>query len=387
MTLPAESPADGAAQWLRVTLDPEAQRLLARLPELLPAGSKPAVLVTVLATEGSAPRGPGARILCRDAKLLAGTIGGGHLEEQALADACWTSREQEGDVDGPQPTATEIAEESGPDGTARRLCRYALGPKLAQCCGGVVWLHYQEVSSQRAVALAQELAAAEQAGTELLTRFGDRVLAEKPAAVTTVLLFGAGHVAAALARVLQPLPWRVLVVDARPEWADPVRFPRQTEVLCTEPLRLLAAWGWLGPQAQASQAAMKLAPQLLAAQGRALPPPPPLHAAHAAVMTFDHAQDRDIVEALLCAPTRTAQPNARLAFVGLIGSATKIATTRQRLRQRGVTELQLADLTAPIGLQVDGRPLGGNLPGEIAIATAAQLLALQPRRTAAASRG
>ena len=58
-------------------MDAEGQRLLARLPDWLPAGAAPAVLVTLWAVQGSTPRGPGARLLCRGGRLLAGTIGGG----------------------------------------------------------------------------------------------------------------------------------------------------------------------------------------------------------------------------------------------------------------------------------------------------------------------
>src|SRR4051812_41019980 len=46
----------------------------------------PAALVTILATEGSAPRGPGARMVVTETGL-AGTIGGGALEHQAAEQA------------------------------------------------------------------------------------------------------------------------------------------------------------------------------------------------------------------------------------------------------------------------------------------------------------
>ena len=45
-----------------------------------------AALVTILATEGSAPRGPGARMVVTETGL-AGSIGGGRLEHQAMAQA------------------------------------------------------------------------------------------------------------------------------------------------------------------------------------------------------------------------------------------------------------------------------------------------------------
>jgi xanthine dehydrogenase accessory factor len=347
-----------------IAMDAEGQRLVTRLPDLLPAREKPAVLVTVWRTEGSAPRGPGARMLCRDGRLLAGTIGGGHLEEQALRDAqVLDDGHETHDADDAPALAIEVRDEADHAGRLARLCRYPLGAQLAQCCGGQVWLHFRRLDPAQARQLADDLTKTEALGDVLETRFGDEVLREQVRPLPTVLVCGAGHVAAALARVLQPLPWRVLVVDSRPEWADGYRFAQGTEVLCTEPLRLLAAWGWLGAEAQASQAAGKLS-----LPGRTLPRMPRPEATRALVMTHDHALDRELVAALL------GCQQGQLAMVGLIGSPSKIRSTHQRLRQRGVPEAQLARLVGPIGLRIDGKLLGGKLPGEIAISIAAQLL-------------
>lgn len=360
-------------------MDAEGQRLLLRMPEWLPAGAPPAVLVTVLATRGSTPRAAGARMLCRDRRLLAGTIGGGHLEQMALRDAAWGALQGQADAEDPLPTATEVREQADALGRPQRLCRYPLGPKLAQCCGGVVWLHFQEVDAEVARTLAAEVTQAQLHRSAVETSFGEIVLREWPAALPTVLVLGAGHVAAALARVLQPLPWRAIFVDSRPEWADGIRFPPAAEVICAEPLRLLAAWGWLGKAAHGSQAALRLAEDLRLKSARGLPISPSLDSTYAVVMTHDHGLDRDLVEALLLAPLRAEPHQPPLAYVGLIGSKAKVAATHARLAQRGVGPELLARLTAPIGLRVDGALLGGNLPGEIAISVAAQLLSLQPR--------
>ena len=69
-------------------------------------------LVSVKSTEGSAPREPGAWMAVLADRVI-GTIGGGHLEHQAMADA---RRRLEGEPGEPQ-------------------VRYALGPALGQCCG------------------------------------------------------------------------------------------------------------------------------------------------------------------------------------------------------------------------------------------------------------
>lgn len=339
-----------------VPMDAEGQWLLAHLTDWLPAGAPPALLVTVWARLGSTPRGPGARMLVRGGKLMAGTIGGGHLEEEA------------------------IGLSAGDDAAALagvRMHKYTLGTQLGQCCGGVVWLHVAPVTAESALAHVAALEQALASGEVLRTPAGIpvddprmRELVEAPAALTTVLIFGAGHVGSALSRVLEPLPWRVVVVDHRPEWANPQRFPAGVEVVHSQPLRLLAAWGWLGEAARHTKMAARAV-----VDGQTIPKAPPPHATRALVMTHDHALDRDLTEALLRLPETLGNPDQRLAFVGLIGSHTKVVTTHQRLRGRGVSEAALATLRAPIGLRIGNTLLGGKLPGEIAISVAAQLLA------------
>ena len=78
----------------------------------------PAALVTILATEGSAPRGPGARMVVTESALV-GTIGGGALEHQAAEQA-----------------RAILAQAPG----SWRVQDYPLGPLLGQCCGGRVRL-------------------------------------------------------------------------------------------------------------------------------------------------------------------------------------------------------------------------------------------------------
>src|SRR5258706_8473878 len=79
----------------------------------------PAVLVTVAAVKGSAPRAAGAKILVSE-ETVVGTIGGGHLELKAIEIA----RAQLG-----QP--------------APALRRFPLGASLGQCCGGIANLLFE----------------------------------------------------------------------------------------------------------------------------------------------------------------------------------------------------------------------------------------------------
>lgn len=133
--------------------------------------SEPAVLVTVMHTEGSVPRKAGAWMAVFGAHAV-NTIGGGHLEFQALARARQCLSEGRA---GAQPQ------------------RVALGPSLGQCCGGVVFLRYECVVAEQTEALRQRL---------------------RPQAAP-VALFGGGHVGQALAAVLAGLPLRLTWVDSR----------------------------------------------------------------------------------------------------------------------------------------------------------------------------
>jgi xanthine dehydrogenase accessory factor len=130
---------------------------------------EPRILVTVARTEGSVPREVGAWMAVGLGGVT-GTVGGGHLEFDAIARA-------EAALGG-----RDLADE----------VRYPLGPTLGQCCGGVVWLRFERVERE------QDLAA--------------RV---PRVPLRAVALFGAGHVGAAIARVAQELPMSLHWIDSR----------------------------------------------------------------------------------------------------------------------------------------------------------------------------
>lgn len=130
---------------------------------------EPCILVTVARTSGSVPREVGAWMAVT-ADSFTGTVGGGHLEFDAIARA--RAALQGGELDD------EV--------------RYPLGPGLGQCCGGVVWLRFERVA----------------AGEDLQAR-----LAAGP--LRPLALFGAGHVGHAIARIARDLPLALHWVDSR----------------------------------------------------------------------------------------------------------------------------------------------------------------------------
>jgi xanthine dehydrogenase accessory factor len=161
---------------------------LARLTEA------PAVLVEVAEAQGSVPRGAGTWMAVF-ADALVGTIGGGHLEYDAIA------------------RARALLAGEGECGAI--TLRVALGPSLGQCCGGVVQLRFECVGAGDAQALALRLG---------------------QAALTPVALFGGGHVGHALVRVLAPLPFSLTWIDSRDD-IFPGSLPPRVEAEYSDPVQ------------------------------------------------------------------------------------------------------------------------------------------------------
>ena len=263
---------------------------------------EPAVLVRVDAAQGSVPREAGAWMAVF-ADSLVGTIGGGHLEYEAIARARALLQ-----------TTRALPQEADEAGRPTPL-RFALGPALGQCCGGVVYLAFERVSADDVPALGQRLAGGPDGG------------------LTPVALFGGGHVGHALVQVLSKLPFVLTWIDSR----DGV-FPDGVlrRVVCEHSDPVQSAVPGLAPQSRVL------------------------------IMSFSHAEDLDVVAACL----KRQREKADLPYIGLIGSKTKWATFRHRLEARGFTAEELAQVTCPIG--VPG--ITGKEPEVIAVAVAAQLL-------------
>ncbi|MDO5625928.1 MAG: xanthine dehydrogenase accessory protein XdhC [Pseudomonadota bacterium] len=251
-----------------------------------------AVLVVVAHTEGSAPREPGAWMAVWPDGAL-GTIGGGQLEWQATAEArAWLAA-------------------SGDTAPAPAVRRYALGPALGQCCGGVVHVRFESVCAADAPALRTRLAPAH----------------------ASVAVFGGGHVGQALVRLLADLPFDVQWVDSRDE-VFPADTPAHVRLEHSAPVHAAVA---------------------------ELPP-----GTRVLIMSFSHAEDLDIVAA--CLQRQRARDD--LPFIGLIGSRTKWASFASRLRARGFADDELARVRCPIGVA----GIHGKQPAVVAVAVAAQLL-------------
>ena len=148
----------------------------------------------------------------------------------------------------------------------------------------------------------------------------------------TLLIAGAGHIAQALARLAAQVDLRVLVVDDREDLLTAERFPA----------------------AKTLSLAMDDLAQHLPAHPQML----------LVIATRSHQHDETVLRQYV---------GRDLAYLGMIGSRSKVRTLVERLRHEGVPEEALARLHAPIGLDI-----GAETPEEIAVAILAELI--QARR-------
>lgn len=214
-------------------------------------------------------------------------------------------------------SATRQARERLADGhTGSWEVPVVLGPQLGQCCGGRLVLQHRVVGVADIEALRGALA--------------------RP--VPVVALFGGGHVGRALVQALAPLPYAVHWIDSRDE-IFPADLPADVQTEHSDPVQAAVA---------------DVAP-----------------GAHLLIMSFSHAEDLDIVVAAL---TRQRE-RGDLGFIGLIGSRTKWASFRSRLRERGFADTELDRVTCPIGLP----GITDKTPEVIAASVMAQLLLLDAK--------
>ncbi len=150
-----------------------------------------------------------------------------------------------------------------------------------------------------------------------------------------MLVFGAIDFAAAVAQQGSFLHYRVTVCDARPVFATSARFPTADEVVVEWPHRYLAA------QAEAG-----------AIDARTV----------ICVLTHDPKFDVPLLEIALRLP--------EVAYVGAMGSRRTHEDRLERLREAGLTDVELHRLASPVGLD-----LGGRTPEETAVSIAAEIIA------------
>ncbi|MEU9191580.1 XdhC family protein [Streptomyces hundungensis] len=331
-------------------------------------------VATVVAVGGSAPRQPGAALAVDSEGTAIGSVSGGCVEgavyelcQQALEDG-ETVLERFGYSDedafavgltcggvidilvtpvGRQAPAREVfaaALAAAARGEATAVARVTDGP--AELMGRALLVHpdgrYEGALGGHPEldrAVADEAAALLDAGrTATLSLGADGRLCGRPLTVLVessvpaprMIVFGAIDFAAALVRVGKFLNYHVTVCDARPVFATRARFPEADEIVVEWPHKYL---------------------ERTATDSRTV----------LCVLTHDAKFDIPLLEAALRLP---------VAYVGAMGSRRTHLDRNKRLRDVGVTELELNRLHSPIGLD-----LGARTPEETALSIAAEIVA------------
>ncbi|MFZ3560612.1 XdhC family protein [Streptomyces sp. BH055] len=156
------------------------------------------------------------------------------------------------------------------------------------------------------------------------------VLVESSVPAPRMIVFGAIDFASALVRMGKFLGYRVTVCDARPVFATAARFPEADEIVVEWPHEYL---------------------ERTEVDGRTV----------LCVLTHDAKFDVPLLQLALRLP---------VAYVGAMGSRRTHLDRNERLREVGVTELELAHLRSPIGLD-----LGARTPEEVAVSIASEIVA------------
>ena len=303
------------------------------------------VWCVILSSEGSTPRGPGAKMAVFEDGTTVGTVGGGAVELQAAKfartvidgkafvrnfDLFSGGTEATGMVCGGQLRIGFLPLEPG-DGELLETVVLALEGKSASGTDVCLELVFRENSFSMNVLIQPDLhSEAERLPSvpTLFERDGALRYVEPLNRDYRVWIFGAGHVSAALVPVLLPLGFPVTVFDARPELALRERFPG-AEVL-------LGDFNDLSDKLTITERD------------------------YAVVMTPGHEMDLEVLRQVLKTPA---------SYIGCIGSKRKKAYVNQKLREEGFSEMDLARIHAPIGL-----PIRARTPEEITISIAAELI-------------
>ncbi|HEX8889684.1 MAG TPA: XdhC family protein [Pyrinomonadaceae bacterium] len=169
---------------------------------------------------------------------------------------------------------------------------------------------------------------------QLLPGVEGRVLFERIEPEPRLVICGAGHVGASLARLARFIGYRTTVIDDRADFVARERFPDEEIEL------IAAADGWAD------------ALRLSIGAGRGV---------SVAVVTRGHNEDEECMRAIM----RT-HPD----YVGLIGSRRRTNIVLERLRDAGVDENRLRDVRAPVGLDI-----GAVSPQEVALSILAEIVA------------
>jgi xanthine dehydrogenase accessory factor len=346
-------------------------------------GASRAALATVIATEGTAPRKEGAKMVVMDDLTLAGAVTiGGCVDAQVIAASTWVIR-----AGVPQVLRLELGEEDAVEigltcagalhiwiepvsltpGIAARI-EHLLKHGTPFACLTVIRSSLPAVQPSTKAVLsptgdlcgslgdARLDRAATRVGEELLLSGLSRTVhldhtmkaveASEQAAVEVFVdiaggdpdlyIFGAGQLAVPMAKLATEVGFRVHVIDTRPLFANRERFPTASEVVVGFP-------GEIAQERQFTQSSFGL------------------------VLAHTAAHDLPVLESLL---------RSGIRYIGVLGSARRAAALAGRLREMGFTEADIGRLHIPVGLDI-----GAASAEQMAVAVVAELLMVRSGRS------
>lgn len=339
--------------------------LFEEIKKAMEAG-EPTVLVTIISSTGSTPRGAGSRMLVRRDKSTLGTVGGGAVEYRA------------------QQAALEVLRTGGSHTEGFSLSR-AKTADIGMVCGGDVSVYFQYISPDNTAfsGLCDEILKALEkdedswlilditdeacwqmgiyrkgfgiTGMDRESREipetrerewftvqagcreggGRKYYIESLVQAGSVYVFGGGHVAQELVPLLSHVGFRCVVMDDRPEFANPRVFPDAVRTVVGD----------------------------LEHIDRSVTVKP---TDYVCIMTRGHQYDYYVQkQTLLCKP----------CYIGVMGSRNKIRVVTEKLLEDGFSREEIESCHMPIGTAILAET-----PAEIAVSIAGELIAVRAGR-------
>lgn len=238
-----------------------------------------AALAIVVETSGSAPQKVGAKMLVAESGKIYGTVGGGKVELETIKYAKKVA------VTG-KPIIKEF------DLKVRK-------GSLGVACGGSMKIYIEPVRG-----------------------------------VEKIIIFGAGHIGYYLSKMADMLGFKIIVVDARGEFANKSRFPQAARIYTSK---------------------NNFFKEVKINSGTFI-----------VIATHSHKLDKEILKDCL---------KYNSGYTGMIGSQAKKKTVFKELQKEGISSNKLRRVSSPIGLDIKAQT-----PQEIAVSIMAEIVKVKNRR-------
>jgi xanthine dehydrogenase accessory factor len=254
----------------------------------LKKNNQPFVVATVVKAEGSVPGKVGFKMIIQSDNEFCGTVGGGAIELEVIQESLERLKSSE------SGTKEYLLSKTSTDKNEKVKT-------LPMHCSGRVWIFY-----------------------------------EVHGLLSTLYLFGGGHVGNALLYYLRPLNYHTILIDNRPEFANKEKNPNANEIHLSDYIVYASTFQ-------------------------------PKENSFAVIMTHGHNFDYLILQKLF-------ERKLKFKYIGVIASKTKAETLVKDLKKEFGDDLDLSMLHSPVGLDI-----GGTSASEIALSVAGEMQSIKYR--------